>query len=160
MTKRAVEYEIDEKLYRPDLEVLGKYQEFSSEILRLALVLFAGYGFLIKEIVLHTGEHGTFFGRMAATKGLLIIGLVAIGFAVGGSLGHRYFSTDGFEHLIRYLRRAAMAAESNESARAAEVYERMLGWYRIAWWCFRTSVAALAIGAVSVAVAFLSTLFG
>jgi hypothetical protein len=162
--KRTVEYRIEEALYRPDLQLLEKYQSFSQELLRLALLLLAGYGFLLKEVALHEGDGATFFGRMAKAKWLLLVGLVAIGLSAAASLAHRYFSTDGVEHEIRYLRVTAKASEvelnETQGQQQQEAYGRMISWFRAASWSIRISIVALAIASISVTALFMTTVFG
>lgn len=52
MRKRTLDYGVQEPLYKPDLELVTKYQAYSAELLRLALLVLCGYGFLLKEIPL------------------------------------------------------------------------------------------------------------
>jgi hypothetical protein len=164
MIKRTVEHPIQEDLYRPDLQLLEKYQSFAEELLRLALLLLAGYGFLLKEVALHEREGATFFRRMAESKWLLVVGLIAIGVSAAGSLAHRYFSTDGVEHEIRYLRLTAQAQEVEltkmQEERRREAYGRMISWFRTASWSIRMSVIALAVASISVIALFMTTVFG
>jgi hypothetical protein len=40
--------ELDEKVYKPDFEITAKYQAFSKELSRIALLGLGVYGFLIK----------------------------------------------------------------------------------------------------------------
>lgn len=163
MSKQTLEYEVPEVRYKPDLELLQRYHDFSEEILRLALVLLAGYGFLLKEVALHEKLGASFFDRLCNAKWVLVVGLVAIGLAAAGALSHRYFSTDGFEHEIRYLRLTAAADGEHDEALdrlRLRVYERMKCWFKTAWWSLRIGVGALATAAVAVAAAFIATLFG
>jgi hypothetical protein len=55
MPKRTLDHQAEESIYKPDLKLLSKYQGNSSELLKLALIFLADYGFLLKEIALPGG---------------------------------------------------------------------------------------------------------
>jgi hypothetical protein len=91
---------IDERSYKPDLELLDRYQAFSAELLRVALLAIGLFGFSVKELHAPAGMSGWWLGLA-----LLAFGFLAV--AAGCALGHRYYSTDGMFHHIRYERRCA-----------------------------------------------------
>ena len=50
--KSLIGFPVEEKACKVDLELHGRHTAYSSEILRLDLLGIAGYGFLLKDIVL------------------------------------------------------------------------------------------------------------
>ena len=105
-------------LYEADLQVVDRYQSFSSELLRLSLLGITGYGFLIANIVLKATKNPEQYMLLGPwTVSALIIGAVALGLCAATALGHRYFSTDCITHFVRRLRatkRSAALPEGND----------------------------------------------
>lgn len=98
---------IEEDNYKVDFIILEKYQNFSSEILRLSLLGLTIYGFLITNVIFKitdTVNKYIFVGPFSANKALLFVGAVFLILAALFSLGHRYFSTDCMTHFIRKFR--------------------------------------------------------
>ena len=44
---------LDERAYKPEMELADRYQAFTAEILRLSLLGIAVFGFLFKEVFLN-----------------------------------------------------------------------------------------------------------
>ena len=162
MAKRALDYEVPESFYKVDLELLSKYQAYSAELLRLSLLVLAGYGFLLKEVAPHDAQ---FFARLGPHRWLLVVGLVAIGLSASAAIAHRYASTDGFANQISYYRLSKRSSESMETDRAESQvrslceYATMLRLYRWSTWALRLSAASLAVAAAVTVTAFLVTLW-
>ena len=96
---------VPEDEYKVDLELLDRYQAYSAELLRLSLLGIAGYGFLIKEVLL-TDKAGKlpFQARLIESGWLLIIGVVMLGASAATALAHRNLSTDACACIIAFLR--------------------------------------------------------
>lgn len=129
-------WELKEDIYKVDFAILDRYQTFSAELLRLALLGIAGYGFLISSIVLKGKEQGdgfSFVESFTRGKGWLVASAVALGLCAMAALGHRYFSTDCVAHFVRRVRsikKHQIETDSGEKARLADVIkeeERSLG---------------------------------
>jgi hypothetical protein len=92
--------------YEVDLAVLDRYQAFSAELLRLALLGLAGYGFLIANVAMELGDPPgkMVLGSLFAARYPLGLGAVLLALAAICALGHRYFSTDSVTHHVRRLR--------------------------------------------------------
>lgn len=165
MQRHTLDYEVEEPLYQADLEVLSKYQSYSAELLRLALFLLTGYGFLLKEIVLPGGSPSIFFRKLSERPWLLVGSLIAIGICAAASLVHRYASTDGFRSLVAYHRGSKRLAET-PSGETFEVMERtltkeyrtMLLLFKVSTWSLRLSALALGMAAAGTSLAFIFTL--
>jgi hypothetical protein len=86
---------LDEKYIKPDIAVNEKYQNFSSEVLRLSLAGLGVFGFLFKNV----------FKEMPHfPKVLSGLAMVFFGIAAAAALCHRYFSSDAIACQIKYLR--------------------------------------------------------
>lgn len=102
---------IAEEEYKPDLEVLDRYQAYSAEVARLATLSTIAFGFLL-SFAFHEG-HRTEFGKaLLQYRYFLEFGIVSLGAAIGLALAHRYVSTDVLASLIRSLRLAKVAIDS------------------------------------------------
>src|SRR6266700_5884023 len=85
---------IDEKVYKVDLELQDRYTAYSADILRLSLLGIAGYGFLLKDIVLAEHAPTAFAQRAHNVWYLLIGGAISLGIAAALALQHRVYATD------------------------------------------------------------------
>ncbi|MBE8726847.1 hypothetical protein [Flavobacterium hungaricum] len=106
-TKYLSEIPIQEDNYKVDFIILEKYQNFSSEILRLSLLGLTIYGFLIANVIVKISECeklNNFLGALSIYKSLLFAGAVFLILGAFFALGHRYFSTDCMTHFIRGFR--------------------------------------------------------
>jgi hypothetical protein len=80
------------------LEIAGKYQAFSKELVRLSLLGLAVYGFLIK---LGTSERGNeFFPAMQHNKWLVVSGVVAFAICAGFALLHGFMTSQCLGHQL------------------------------------------------------------
>lgn len=159
---------IQEDSYKVDLAVLERYQAFSNEILRLALLGMAGYGFLISNIALSTSKSGeyAFLPLITLNKGLLTVGVIALALAAATALGHRYFSTDCLTHFVRRVRLSQSIEgmpETAEKLTAEQIIKHEeISLDRDLWWCkwlLLASCLLLVVGAACVAFAFSALLF-
>lgn len=105
-TKYLSNIPIEEDNYKVDFIILEKYQNFSSEILRLSLLGLTIYGFLITNVIFKVadGQKNIFIGLFSANKITLFVGALFLILAALFSLGHRYSSTDCMTHFIRKFR--------------------------------------------------------
>lgn len=159
---------VKEDCFKVDLAVLERYQSFSSELLRLALLGIAGYGFLIANVAFKSmsGE-ATFYTPFAQNKALLVVGAVLLGIAAASALGHRYFSTDCLTHFVRRIRMTQsldvgpLPPEAPAVRGVIEDEELSLeSDIEKCKWMLIAAVLSLVGGVVCVAAAFAATLFG
>ena len=96
---------LEESKYKPDFQVLDRYQKYSAELLRLSLLGIAGYGYIIKE-VLNVCDAKEIAMRQAVLdyKWMLMCGVVALGMSSGLALAHRGLSSESIAYLIAFLR--------------------------------------------------------
>lgn len=94
---------IEENSYKADFIILEKYQQYSSEILRIALLTLAIIGYLPK-LINDSKQCGLLQKSFQESKSLFIITVVLLIVSVCSCLAHRYFSSDNMTHHIRKLR--------------------------------------------------------
>ena len=97
------EITVPSEYFQVDLELLDRYQAFSSELLRLALAGVAVIGFLITNLMgnedLGAVEQPLFWFKLLAFGSAVVLCLSA-----AASLCHRYFATDGVYYHIKAVR--------------------------------------------------------
>ncbi|ARU28168.1 hypothetical protein [Cellvibrio sp. PSBB006] len=126
--------EIKDDLYKADLELLSKTQDFSSEILRLSLLGMAVFGFLLNSEFFEVTGKAHFF----------IIAVAVFFFALASlcALGHRYFSNEGFFYHLRGLRKPDDQGDHSNRNKN----------YLVAEWLMKGSVLMLASASLILAV--------
>ncbi|MBX7170133.1 MAG: hypothetical protein K1X72_04195 [Pyrinomonadaceae bacterium] len=93
---------IDERTFSEDLQVGDRYQKFSEELLRLALLGFAGISFLITNVLLKSPPPESINKYF---KIFVAISLICLGISSAAAILHRYFSTDSLSCHLVLLRR-------------------------------------------------------
>jgi hypothetical protein len=154
MTQHTVEYEVAESKYKPDVALLDKYHGFSSEILRLALLILAAIGVLLRPNFLSSVK-----GSAMAS---LITAVVASGLSAAFALAHRYVSTEALAYELSYLRGVARSLESpndgNLNFRQQHEHLWMIRLLKLSTKCLFVAVAGLTVGAIAIAVALIKAL--
>jgi len=143
-----------------DFELLDRYQAFSAEILRLALLGITGLGFLFTAVTVKDSTITGLKPLLAAgfTNVALTAALVLLGLAAAAALGHRYWSADSMACHIHLLRlRAAGKGRDGEALLERKARDRDLRLSSISILC---ASALLALGAAALAAAFVSILRG
>src|SRR5687768_3020567 len=86
--KYLSEIPIEENNYKADFNILEKYQSFSSEVLRLALLALAIYGFLITNVIFKITNNNTyvFLKPFINSKLIFFIGAFILIFAALSAL--------------------------------------------------------------------------
>jgi signal transduction histidine kinase len=106
-SKYLSDIKIDESHYKADFIILDKYQAFSSEILRLALLGLAIFGYLLTDVIFKFTDDQkkfVFVDSFRSSSFLFAVGALVLLFAALCALGHRYYSTDCMTHYIRRFR--------------------------------------------------------
>jgi hypothetical protein len=113
--------EIEVAAARQDFDLSDRYQSFSSELLRLSLLMIAGVGFLIANVLLALlpkaaipavrrtplSGSGPVFSGLAAS-------LVCLGLSTAAALTHRYLATDGLAYHLKALRLIVRGSPGDE----------------------------------------------
>lgn len=146
--------------YAVDFAIVDRYQAFSAELARLALLGVAGYGFLISQIV---AKQPTSFGAtLRAQTSVLMFGVSFLGLALALALRHRFASTQCLYDqvtILRSLGRLESARWSDEEkATERDFLERTRTRQRFAsklcHYGLLAAGLALTIGFIAVIVAF------
>jgi hypothetical protein len=147
---------ISEPEYKADLEVLDRYQAYSAEVARLAILTIIAFGFLL-SFAFHNGGRTQFGDALLRHKYFLTTGILALGIAVGLALAHRYVSTDSMSVLIRNIRISKSQGTFTSDyvrAQGAQLFRRL----RLSGWLIAAASIFLVAGAVCIALASLAAL--
>jgi hypothetical protein len=145
---------VPDELVKHDFEVLGRYQAFSSELLRIALLAIPSLGFLLTYFFLHHDETVYLNAfRDGRVRFCSSAALICFGISSAFALGHRYISTDSMtSHLICLrlaIRNAEGDAQTAKKERAARDRRFLLSALALG-----ASALALFVGAVLLAISF------
>ncbi|KAF2518753.1 hypothetical protein E0W68_08355 [Flavobacterium salilacus subsp. salilacus] len=103
--------EINENQYKPDFELLDKYVNYSSELMRISILLITSMGALTifktkcDEVIPHNSLISFY------------ISFVILAISIGCSLFHRYLATDSMACYISYLRKVDEDKKEKEKVR-------------------------------------------
>src|SRR5208337_3357338 len=89
MSRGRIGVPIPEACYKADAELLGQYQNYSAELLRLSLLGIAAIGFLLKDVALGDKTKGDFLGQVVDHSWLVIGAAVGLLLSAGAALAHR-----------------------------------------------------------------------
>lgn len=170
---------VSEDLYKVDMHVVDRYLAFSGELMRMASLGLAAYGFLISDLLAKGSSIrgvGTFTVALADSRYLLAIGAVSFGVSVATALAHRYYATECLTHFVRGLRLddgnavnqlkdelkidSVNQAESKRSEISKAENSSLEADLKMSKWTIRMSATALAAGAGCVAWAIAVALIG
>ena len=126
--------QIEENHYKPDFEILDRYINFSSELLRLSLLAITGIGSLI---MLSIGEKNDIH-MMAQDQKYFFITILLFALTSGAALFHRFYASDSMSYHISYLR-----TKTEKQKTGRRTYLKRAEWSLItAEWLFGFSVIA------------------
>ena len=128
-----------------DFSLLDRYQSFSSEVVRLSLVLLGAFGALL---TLEKGagvDMARTLGRDPTARHLCMAGLAALLLAISVALLHRYASSDAMYYVILGRRRHLSDQETRRKQRMFKASE----------YAILIAPIAFGIGVISFGVAFL-----
>jgi hypothetical protein len=112
--------------FKNELDLLDRYQGFSSEILRLSLLGLTALGALVFTLLPLKLEAGKVQIQISAeAKWLLLLSAVFFGLASAFSLTHRYCSADSMANHLLVLRLETLKRNSLEPRKARDF---MLVW--------------------------------
>ena len=158
---------LGEDAYKPDFEMSDKYEAFSAELLRLALLCVTGFGFLISTICFKDGSPTTFYNSLVESRWMLVIGVIALTISAGAALGHRFLSSSCLGYQVQILRHLKRNETENWTLEEQDCNHQELEKIRSlqrtvinrSAWCIFLSCAFLFVGVVAAAYCFAATLF-
>jgi hypothetical protein len=145
---------LDEKQYKPEIALAEKYQAFTSELLRLALLGIAAFGFLYKEAfaLFEQSEHPAV--DIATAKCFAASSMYLFGATALFALAFQYFSSETVRMYLEGLRHLV----ANDQACAKE---RLTTRGKVVVVCMIAKAGAaiaLAAGSLTTALAFIQLL--
>jgi hypothetical protein len=143
--------EIEERRYKSDLELVDRYHAYAAELLRLALLGLAVFGFLLTNSP--GGQDPERTTGQWITSGLVSASIVLFGCAAVLALAYRYLLTETLRLLIEALKLFGLQAAGDEATRQKLKQRRVL--IRLCIFCKAGAVLTLALGAITTAAAFL-----
>ena len=154
MKKRKLNYPLPDWLQGQEIQVLTKYQDYSAELLRLALLLLAAYGFVLQELVSSKGLLISRFQACPHNKDLVTWALISLCISAATALAQRLLATSGYEYRLAYARLGVQFADVSNTqdematiARKGErAYSAMQRSYFLARCCIGMAAVALGIG--------------
>jgi hypothetical protein len=138
---------LEEGRYRAELELVDRYQSFVAELLRLALLGIAVFGFLYQI----TFEAGATIGVATVPAAL---GILAFGISAFAALVFRFFAAEGARFYIEALRFNPPKADYAQKERARKSLDTRYQKVRICRQSKEIAALALASGGVLEALAF------
>src|SRR5918995_2046278 len=145
---------LDEKMYKAELDLVDKYQSFVAELLRLALLGIAVFGFLYQTALENDAN-------IDAAKDLAALGIFMFGISAASALIFRFFAIEGARFYIQALRSTPFRNDGTQelrtpeqSERAKESLETRFRKVVICRWSKATAAIALGLGGVLEAVAY------
>jgi hypothetical protein len=145
---------LEQNTFEHDLAVSERYQNFSTELLRLSLLAMAALGFLLKEILLtnRPGNINVLHNPVFRTG--FIICLVFLSLSAFSAMLHRYYGPDSKACHLKSLRLYNRNAEGDKKEYEKEIAERNKK-LRISKYLLLVSGLSLLAGAISVIALFI-----
>jgi hypothetical protein len=149
---------IPEGTFEHDVAILGKYQEYSAELLRLALLGMSAIGLVVSQAVLSKpDESANALGMLASVKPWIIAALLSFAVAALGALWHRYCSSDSLSWHLQAMRRYARGLAKDIEKADSEAKVRLNRFIQSKWALAMTSIA-LGLGASALAGALITAI--
>lgn len=151
MTKKSLGLvPLDERTFEHDMAVLAKFQDFSAELLRIALIGISAIGFVAAKSIF-PDEKGQVYNHIpTSAKIFLTMSLILLGLSVACSLVHRYSSTDSISWHLQAMRRYSRNEPTDEEQAKKESEKRLMQFKRSK---FALAVAATSLGLAAICLA-------
>ena len=151
LNPRMMYAQVDEKKYKPELEIFDRWQSFSAEMLRLGILGIAVFGFLYQQVFAGFNLLVNPDIPIRLIKVLSQLSLALFAFATVCALLYRYGSTEAMMHYVRGLRSDQEAISTQEL--------KYRNWWLSKCLIFKIiSAACLGLGALLSAIAFFKLL--
>lgn len=142
-----------------DVVILEKYQLFSSEVLRLALLGLSAIGLVVSIASKVDRSTPPLLDLRAPGVYLLIVsGSIALSLAAGFALVHRYYSTESMSRHLHLRRMSAAKDAAKDAEKWAEKYASELAGrkrdFERSTWSIILAPVALFVGAFALVLAF------
>jgi len=142
---------LDDHTVEHDFTMLARFQEFSAELLRLALLGISAIGFVASKL-LFPGKDSPPPTISGGAKMFLAVALFMFCVATAGSLLHRYVSADSMSWHIQAMRRYKTGDEKQADIANREAKQRFKR-FKMSQKALSTASLGLATGAIALALA-------
>jgi hypothetical protein len=156
---KSDELPVEEKYYKPDLEISDGFQAYSAELLRVSLAGVAAVGFFYEKLDKFLNFAQPVWAGFTVKK-MLIGSLMSLATSSASALVHRYLSSDSMAYHLNYIRldQAAKSAVGerkkcldNEASRERKWRNRF---FKICEILLGASAITLAVGAFCLVIGF------
>ena len=165
-TQSLAEVSLDDDSCREDFSIMDRYQSFSSELLRVALLGIAVCGFLLKEVYF-AEKHDSFLAALKGYRHIFQFGMLSLALCAAFALAHRYVSSDSMAFQVGYLRLRKLRDAAGEgdaqyqclNAKMATEKSRYRNRLKMCWWWLLLAAIFHVLGVLALAFTFSQTLF-
>jgi hypothetical protein len=137
---------LPERTFEHDLSLLVRFQEFSAELLRVALIGISAVGFVVSRIVFPE-EKATRIAIDPIVKMLVIAALISLAISAAAALVHRYYVADSMSWHLQAMRRYERNT-GTDVERADSEFKARLKEFKVSGRAIACSALALGMGAV------------
>jgi hypothetical protein len=141
--------ELDEKKYQSELALLDRYHAFSAELLRIALIGIAAFGFLLKETFMRI-DWAQANCLLIFSKIFAAVSVGMFGLSAAFALAQRYYSTEAARFFFYTLRLHTVKPYTSDSEQDTWLKKRRRSLNRSVW---VKACAAITLGLASLALA-------
>ena len=136
---------VPERTIEHDFALLARFQEFSAELLRVALIGISAIGYAVSRIFFpETKAAGVPIDPVV--KGLVIAALVSLAVSAAAALVHRYYAADSMSWHLQAMRRYERHS-GTDVERADSEFRARHRRFRISSGAIASSACALGVGA-------------
>jgi hypothetical protein len=139
-----------------DFAMLTKFQEFSAELLRLALLGISAIALAVSKWLFSKSDEMTLAAaHLAVARPWLILALVAFSIAAFAALYHRYASADSMSWHLQAMRRF-QSGEPDQIVKARNESAQRFRRFKWSQNALRISTVTLGLGASALAIAVIA----
>lgn len=96
-----IDIDIPESTWKPDFDLIDRYQNFANELMRISLLGIAGYGFLISEVCMKDATYSHLLRPLSST---ILFGAAFLGLSLVLVLAYRFISSACLFYQVLILR--------------------------------------------------------
>jgi hypothetical protein len=123
--KSLGDMDVPDTVWKQDFDIADRYQGYANELMRIALLGIAVYGFLIREMLIDKNELcQTLLNR---NKILVSAGAISLGLSLIVVLAHRFLSTACLYHQVLIVRSLKRLSSSDWNEEEKKKEEKFLG---------------------------------
>ena len=143
---------VPERTIEHDLALLERFQSFSAELLRLALIGISAIGFVVSKALFPEEADSKALQLLLSVKLNVAVALLSFVICAAAALSHRYYAADSVSWHLQAMRRYKRNEGDDKETADKEIYSRFR---RFKWstYSIRIASVSLGLGAISAAMA-------